>query len=146
VEEDSHRRRTVEEEDPHCGGATSWRRRTRTTAASWRCHALEEDPCYRRAMEEEDLHHRRAVEEEDPRCHRIMKEEDLCHGGSTAWRRRTHTAAAPWRSRTCAVEEEEPTTMVPRHRRGSRGRRDAGTRGRHALKELQQQRPLESYR
>jgi hypothetical protein len=86
------------------------------------------------------------VEEEDPRCHRIMKEEDLCHGGSTAWRRRTHTAAAPWRSRTCAVEEEEPTTMVPRHRRGSRGRRDAGTRGRHALKELQQQRPLESYR
>jgi hypothetical protein len=40
--------------------------------------------------------------------------------------------------------EEEPAAMAPHHRRGFRGRRDADAHGRPALKELQQQRPLES--
>jgi hypothetical protein len=51
--------------------------------------------------------------------------------------------AVPWR-RTDAVEEQEPATMAPHLRRGSRGRRDADACERQALEELQQQRPLES--
>jgi hypothetical protein len=49
----------------------------------------------------------------------------------------------PWRTMTHAVEEE-PAAMAPHHRRGFGGRRDAGAHGRPALRELQQQRPLES--
>jgi hypothetical protein len=119
--------------------------------------AAVEDPHRRRAVEEEDLHHHRAVEE-DPRYHRAVEVPHLgggglallphC-GGPAPWRRRTRIASTPWR-RTRAMEEQEPATVAPRHRRGSEGRRDAGRQALGELQqqlvvgELQQQRPFET--
>jgi hypothetical protein len=106
----------------------------------------------------EDPHRRRAVEE-DPRYHRAVEVPHLggggfallphC-GGPALWRRRTRIASTPWRRRTRAVEEQEPATVAPRHRRGSEGRRDAGRQALGELQqqlvvgELQQQRPFET--
>jgi hypothetical protein len=81
------------------------------------------------------------MEEEDPRYRRAV-EVPRHGGGPTSWRSCALEEVDPCHSH--AMEEEEPVAMVPRHRRGSRWRRDAGAHRRQALTLLQQQRPLES--
>jgi hypothetical protein len=97
------------------------------------------------------------LEEENLRCCRTVEDPRRGGGGPASPPRRgggpalpSRRGDTPWRRRTRAVEEQEPATVAPRHRRGSEGRRDAGRQALGELQqqlvvgELQQQRPFET--